>query len=87
MESPRAWTGERRKKLLLLATLASAFLVSLLDPAETLLRTWVLEQWCHRTGKRGRDTPTPLYRLRSALSQLWLAYSRSPHRFLPKTPG
>jgi len=87
MESPRVWTWERRKKLLLLATLAYAFLVSLLDPALQVLRTWLLQHWCHRTGKRGRDTPTPLYRLRSALSRLWLAYPWSPHQLLPKAPG
>jgi hypothetical protein len=74
MESVRVWTWERRKKLLLLATLAYAFLVSLLDPSNDLLRTWLLQQWCHRTGKRSRETPTPLYRLRSALSRLWLTY-------------
>lgn len=79
MESVRVWTWERRKKLLLLAALAYAFLVSLLDATYDLLRAWLLQQWCHRTGKRSRDTPTPLYRLRSALSRLWLAYpSRSP---------
>jgi Transposase DDE domain len=79
MESVRVWTWERRKKLLLLATLAYAFLVSLLDPSYDLLRTWLLDHWCHRTGKRSRDTPTPLYRLRSALSRLWLAYpARTP---------
>lgn len=71
MESVRVGTWERRKKLLLLAY---AFLVSLLDPVHDLLRTWLLDQWCHRSGKRSRDTPTPLYRLRSALSRLWLAY-------------
>jgi Transposase DDE domain len=74
MESIRVWTWERRKKLLLLAALAYAFLVSLLDPANELLRTWLLHAWCHRTGKRSRETPTPLYRLRSALSRLWLTY-------------
>jgi hypothetical protein len=74
MESVRVWTWERRKKLLLLAALAYAFLVSLLDPAYEPLRTWLLRQWCHRTGKRSREVPTPLYRLRSALSRLWLAY-------------
>lgn len=79
MESVRIWTWERRKKLLLLAALAYAFLVSLLDPSHDLLRTWLLQQWSHRTGKRSRETPTPLCRLRSALSRLWLAYpSRSP---------
>lgn len=79
MESVRVWTWERRKKLLLLAALAYAFLVSLLDPAYDVLRTWLLQHWCHRTGKRSREIPTPLYRLRSAISRLWLTYpSRSP---------
>jgi DDE family transposase len=77
MERVRVWTWERRKKLLLLATLAYAFLVSLLDPVHDLLRTWLLQSWCHRTGKQSRETPTPLYRLRSALSRLWLAYPSS----------
>lgn len=85
MESVRVWTWERRKKLLLLAALAYAFLVSLLDPVYDLLRTWLLPHWCHRTGKRSRETPTPLYRLRSALSRLWLAYpSRSS---VPQSSG
>jgi hypothetical protein len=87
MESVRVWTWERRKKLLLLAALAYAFLISLLDPAFELLRDWLLTHWCHRTGKRSRDTPTPLYRLRSALSRLWLTYPRPPGYLLSETPG
>ena len=79
MESPRLWSWERRQKLLLLATLAYAFLLSLLAPEQTSLRHWLLRVWCHRTGKRSREIPTPLYRLRSALSRLWLAYLPSTH--------
>ncbi len=30
--------------------------------------------FCHRTGKRSRETPAPLYRLRIALSFLWLSH-------------
>lgn len=78
MESPRLWTWERREKLLLMATLVYAFLLSLLDPALSELRERVLRLWCHRTGKRSRDTPAPLYRLRSALSRLWQAYLPPP---------
>lgn len=74
MESPRLWTWERREKLLLLVTLAYAFLLRLLMPTHDALRHDLFHQWCHRTGKRSRDTPTPLYRLRSALSRLWLTY-------------
>ena len=74
LESPRLWRWEGRLKLLLMVTPAYAFLLSLLDPALARLRRWLLDQWCHRTGKRSRETATPLYRLRSALSRLWLSY-------------
>jgi hypothetical protein len=74
MESPRVWTWERREKLLLLATLAYAFLLTLLAPDTEATRQWLLRFWCHRTGKRSRETPTPLYRLRSAVSRLWQDY-------------
>lgn len=73
-ESPRLWTWERREKLLLLATLAYAFLLSLLATTLADLRAAVLRLGCHRTGKRSRETPTPLYRLRAALSRLWLTH-------------
>jgi hypothetical protein len=82
MESPRLWSWERRQKLLLLATLAYAFLLSLLTPAHLTLRNWLLRYWCHRTGKRSRAVSTPLYRLRSALSRLWLAYLPPSHPVL-----
>lgn len=84
MESPRLWDWERRQKLLLLATLAYAFLLALLAPDHAPLRHWLLRYWCHRTGKRSRDVATPLYRLRSALSRLWLAYLPDAHPFLSK---
>jgi hypothetical protein len=86
MESPRLWTWERRMKLLLLATLAYAFLLSLLQETLEWLRTWLLRHFCHRTGKRARETPSPLYRLRSALSRLWLAYPALPPG-LVQNPG
>ena len=46
----------------------------LLDDLLLPLRSWLLDHWCHRTGKRSRSTAAPLYRLRLALSQLWLAF-------------
>jgi Transposase DDE domain len=73
-ESPRLLAWERRAKLMALVALVQAFLFSLLDDLLLPLRTWLLDHWCHRTGKRSRSTATPLYRLRLALSQLWLAY-------------
>jgi hypothetical protein len=88
MESPRLWAWESRLKLLLIASLAYAFLLSLLDPLLAPLREWLLRTWCHRTGERSQDALAPLYRLRSALSRLWLAYPPPPLTLLaPKTPG
>ncbi len=87
MESPRLWTWENRRKLLLMASLAYAFLLTLLDPDLHAVRNWLLNQWCHRTGRRSHDTATPLYRIRSALSRLWL-WCRTPALPPPlQTPG
>lgn len=71
-ESPRLQRWETQRRLLLMATLAYAFLLSLL-PFQHLLH-WLLATWCHRTGKWRLKVKTPLYRLRSALSRLWLSY-------------
>lgn len=80
-ESPRLLTWQPRHKLLLLVTLVYAFLLSLLSSAFYTLSCWLLANWCHRTGKRSRDVSAPLYRLRSALSRLWLTH---PPPFLLK---
>jgi Transposase DDE domain len=71
VQSVRLWEWENREKLLLMVTLAYAFLLSLLDLSMELLRTWLLRQYCHRTGKRCREATAPLYRLRWALSRFW----------------
>lgn len=84
MESPRVYTWERRMKLLFMVTLAYAFLLSLLDGTLSLLREWLLRNYCHRTGKRGRETPAPLYRLRAALSRLWQTF---PAAYNPLSAG
>src|SRR5688572_15344873 len=82
MESSRLWSWANHLKLLLIATLAYAFLLSLLS-SETL-RHWLLLHGCPRMGKRCRDASTPLYRLRSALRRLWLAYPPPAFSYLPK---
>jgi hypothetical protein len=73
-ESPRLFEWQARLKLLLIAGLAYAFLLSLLTPDLKELTTWLLHTFCHRTGKRSRETPAPLYRLRIAISFLWLTH-------------
>jgi hypothetical protein len=85
MESPRLIDWHARWKLLLLAALAHAFLLELLSPTLADVRQWLLAAWCHRTGKRSRTTATPLYRLRLALSNLWLAFR--PHSLPRLNPG
>jgi hypothetical protein len=73
-ESPRLRHWEPQKRLLLLAALAYSFLLSLLqvDAVDTVV--WLLRHWCHRTGAWLLKVGLPLYRLRMALSRLWLAY-------------
>lgn len=85
MESPRLWSWANRLKLLLIASLAYAFLLSLLTPEA--LRLWLLKYWCPRTGKRCRQASTPLYRLRTALSNLWLAYPPPDFRLPSESSG
>jgi hypothetical protein len=87
MESPRLWSWENRLKLLGMVTLVYAFLLTLLDASQTLLREWLLRWWCHRNGKRNRDASVPLYRLRSALSRLWLAHRPPPLSFAHLSSG
>lgn len=86
MQSPRLWSWENRLKLLLIVSLVYAFLLSLLDPLIEPLRTLLLQRFCPRTGKRSRDSPTPLYRIRTALSYLWLCTS-SPFMALRQNSG
>jgi hypothetical protein len=73
MQSPRLWSWDNRLKLLLIVSLVYAFLLTLLDPLLKSLRDLLLQRFCPRTGKRSRETPTPLYRLRTALTYLWLS--------------
>ena len=84
MESPRLWFWDNRLKLMLMVSLVYAFLLSLLVAGLDPLLAWLLRHWCHRTGKRHRDVSLPLYRLRSALSRLWLHH---PPQFSFQTSG
>ncbi len=74
IESIRLLDWQARQKLMLIVALVHAFLLSLLAPALDFLRNWLLDAWCHRTGKRSRSAAAPLYRLRLAISALWLAF-------------
>lgn len=72
IESPRLWFWDNRLKLFALVALVYAFLVSLIVDRPFLEP--LLANWCHRTGKRHSRVAVPLYRLRSAIASLWLAF-------------
>ena len=74
-ESPRLQAWEARLKFLLIASLAYAFLLSLLAYTDFLFH--LISRYCHRTGKWSQEISAPLYRLRLALSRLWLLFR--PH--------
>jgi len=78
-ESPRVWAWETRLKLLMIVALAYAFLISLLADPLVDLRLWLFRHWFHRTGTHVRAAALPLYRLRAALSRLWLAHPPTFH--------
>lgn len=71
LESLRAFSWEVRLRLGLMLVLVHSFLVHLLDPSMTPIRSYLLDTWCHRNGERSRDTQAPLYRIRFALALLW----------------
>lgn len=90
MESPRLWKFENRLKLLAMVALVYAFLVSLLGPDLHALVEEILRRFCHRTGKRGRETSAPLYRIRAAISRLLMSHPKATllnERLSLQTPG
>jgi hypothetical protein len=82
-ESPRLLAWQARLKFLLIAALAYAFLLSLLPNTDFLFR--LFSTFCHRTGKWSQEISAPLYRLRLALSRLWLLFR--PHSLPPLISG
>ena len=71
-ESPRLIAFDAREKLLLLAALVYAFLITLLHlyPLEWIYQ--MISRWCFTAYKRSRQLAAPLYRLRLAISRLFL---------------
>lgn len=82
-ESPRLLAWQARLKFLLIASLAYAFLLALLPNTDFLFQ--LISTFCHRTGTWSQDVSTPLYRLRLALSRLWLLFR--PHSLPPLISG
>lgn len=84
IESIRVRGWEARSKLLAIASLAYAFLVDLLDDGAGELIPALL-RWAHRTGRQAKDAWRSLYRLRSALANLWNRCTPDLHWF-PRPP-
>ena len=83
MESPCTHQWENTVKLLGLVTLVYAFLLHLLKDTYIFIKEYILRLKCHRTGKKNKSTPVPLYRLRWALSRLWEEQRPVLDRFAP----
>src|SRR5581483_10387659 len=77
IESLRLRDWEPRRKLLLLVTLAYGFLLWSLAPSLLRSRAHLLVHWQQRADWRQWKATLPLYRLRWALSRLWLTHPPS----------
>ncbi len=77
IESLRLRNWEPRRKLLLLVTLAYGFLLWMLAPNVLLARSRLLVNFEPRADWRQWKAKLPLYRLRWALSRLWLSHPPS----------
>ena len=73
IQSLRVYRWEDRFKLLGLVTLASAFLMEMMDKEKKKARDWLIAYACRRRGTHLREVELPFSRLRLALSRLWLA--------------
>jgi hypothetical protein len=71
VESVCLQSWKAREKLLAIVSLVYTYLLSLCGEEAEWIRSWLLRQHCHRTGKRLQQVKMPLYRLRWALSDLW----------------
>ena len=86
IESLRLRDWEPRRKLLMLVTLAYGFLLWVLAPAWVLPRSQLLVRWGQRADWRQWTAKLPLYRLRWALSRLWLSHPPSFSHCRPYRP-
>jgi len=76
IESVRVRDWEPRRKLLALVALAYAFLLRLLALSTPEAIALIL-RWVHRTGRQAKGLYLPIYRLRTALSNLWTKHTPS----------
>lgn len=71
---------------MLMLSVLYAFLLRFLEERMTLMKLQLLNQFCKRTGERGRSAQAPLYRLRWAICRL-LSQVRYAELALAQNPG
>jgi len=68
---------EKREKMLVLVMTVYMFLLWLMHEQQREIVVWLLQHYCHRTGKKQREHLFPVYRVRWAISRYWLKYPPS----------
>jgi Transposase DDE domain len=61
----------KREKMLLMVMVVYMFLLWLMHENQKDLVRWLLQQYCHRTGKKQNELTFPIYRVRWAISRYW----------------
>jgi hypothetical protein len=61
----------KREKMLLMVMVVSMVLLWLMQEKQKELVIWLLQHYCHRTGKKQNELTFPIYRVRWAISRYW----------------
>jgi Transposase DDE domain len=61
----------KREKMLLIVMVVYMFLLWLMEKHQKEQVTWLLQNYCHRTGKKQQEQEFPIYRVRWAISRYW----------------
>ncbi len=64
----------KREKMLLIVMVVYMFLLWLMQEKQKELVMWLLQHYCHRTGKKKNALTFPIYRVRWAISRYWQKY-------------
>ncbi len=62
---------EKREKMLLIVMVVYMFLLWLMEKHQREQVMWLLQNYCHRTGKKQNEQEFPIYRVRWAISRYW----------------
>ncbi|HYU71058.1 MAG TPA: transposase [Ktedonobacteraceae bacterium] len=65
----------KREKMLLIVMVVYMFLLWLMQEKQKELVMWLLQHYCHRTGKKQNALTFPIYRVRWAISRYWQKYN------------